>query len=406
MAEANVTVAIADPDKLMSATTSPYGFAAASIKLYRYTTEALARAATSASPGGTLVTTFTLVASTTAPSDPDIAGPYRFGYYDASQGAGSWYRYFLQDSGGSNLSPMSDPWEADNRPSWALRDILFELGDAMGQSVLKGTAATAVSTSVVDCDALFKTTFGDARFFEGWWLLCSYDAGGAAAAPEGQEARIDSVDISNGQATLEIALTAAVDAGDIILVSAYISFAAMIRAINRARERMSITPWTDIALTKNESRYPAPAGVRANTDILDARFIYSDPATYSNREEESEANIRVDSDGYRTWIYLDGVTVYPPVLRVKTERSYRDHEGALLLMGDTTMAPIEWMRPVACLAVAELLHEEDRENAEFLEMVGKWREEAARASARYAPEITRAIRRKSPTMPGPGGAPW
>ena len=105
----------------MSATTSQYAFAAASIKLYRYTSEALARAATALVPGGSLVTTFTLVASTTAPEDPDIAGPYRFGYYDASQGSGSWYRYFFQDAGGTNKSPMSDPWEADNRPSWVDR---------------------------------------------------------------------------------------------------------------------------------------------------------------------------------------------------------------------------------------------------------------------------------------------
>lgn len=406
MAEANVVVTVPDPDKLMSATTSPYAFAAAEIKLYRYTTEALARAATSASPGGTLVTTFTLVASTTAVADPDISGPFRFGTYDASQGAGSWYRYYFQSSGGGSLSPMSDPWEADNRPSWALRDVLFEVGSAMGESVIKGTADTNATANLVDCDALFKTVFADARFYEGWHLLCSYDAGGAAAAPEGEEARIDSVDVSTGIATLERALSAAVTSNDIILLSAFISFGAMIRAINRARERMKMLVTHDIALTKNENRYPAPYGVKSESDIVDARGVVVDSATNSNREYEFEMDIRVEFDGFRGWVYVDSDYPMSSVLRLRLERSYRDIEGQLLLMADTTQAPIEWLRPVACFAIAELLVEEDPENLEFKEMKGRWQMEAERASGAYAPEILRKIRRHSPTVPGPVGAPW
>lgn len=406
MAEANVIVTVPDPDKLMSATTSPYGFAAASIKLYRYTSEALARAATSASPGGTLVTTFTLVATTTQPEDPDIAGPWRFGYYDASQGSGSWYRYFLQDAGGSNLSPMSTPWEADNRPSWALRDLLYEIGQVLGNSIMKGTAASNASADKVDCDALFKTAFQSADFFEGWWVLCSYDAGASAAAPEGEEARIDSVDIATGIATLEYALTAAVTTSDLILVSAFLQPSAMIRAINRARERMTALVWQDIALTSNENRYPAPQGVRAEGQILEARSVVFDTATYSNRETEVEANIRIEQDGFRYYICLDDLDVMPPVLRIQYEKTIRDIEGELLLMGDTTEAPIEWMRAAGAFACAELLAEEDRDNAEFQQMLATAEREATRATAVYGPKITRKIRRLSPTMPGPAVAPW
>ena len=406
MAEANVSLTVVDPDKLMSATTSPYGFAAASIKLYRYTTEALARAATSASPGGTLATTFTLVASTTTPADPDIAGPYRFGYYDSSQGAGSWYRYFIQDSGGSNLSPMSDPWEADNRPTWKLRDILFEVGSAMGESVLKGVAASNSTAGLVDCDPLFKTTFQDARFHEGWWLLCSEDQAGASAAPEGEEGRIDSVAVSTGIATLERDLSAAVTTGDTILISAFTSFASMIRAINRARERMKMLVTHDIALTKNENKYPAPYGVRSESDIIDAVGVMVDPATYSNRETEYEIPIRIEFDGFRGWIYVDADIPLSSILRVRMERSYRDVEGNLTLMADSTQAPIEWLRPAAAYAISEMLADDDPDNAAFGQMVGRWREEASRASGAYAPEIVRKIRRRSPTLPGPVGAPW
>lgn len=402
MAEANVVVTLTDPDKYRSATTSPYGFAATKINLYRYATEAAARADTNGS-GGALVATFTLVATTTEPSDPNIAGPYRYGTYDASQVASTWYRYLLTDD--SSASPLSEPWDADNRPSWALRDILFEVGDMMGQSVLKGTAATNVTANLVICTSLFKSAARDARFYENWWLGCSYDAGGAGGAPEGEEALVASVDTSTGTATLDRDLSAAVTASDIVLLSAYMRPSAMVRAINRARERMKMIVTHDIALTRHENRYPVPYGVRAEADVFDVLGVFVDGATNSNRQEEFRLDYRVEFDGYQGWILLDEYPGISNVARLRLERSYRDVEGNLTAMGDTTMAPIEWMRPVGALACVEALLEDDPTEATFQQMRDRFEREAMRASAMYAPQITRRMRKRQPQLSGPRWAP-
>lgn len=400
MAEANVVVPVPDPDKLMSATYSPYGFAATKLKVYRYTTEALARAATSASPGGTLVATFTLVDSDTAPSDPDIAGPFRYGVYDSSMAAGSWYAYFFEDSGGSNRSPMSSPWEGDNAPTWALRDVILEVGSVMGDSILKGTCATNATANLVICESIFKSTVRDARMYEKWWLLCSYDADGAAAAPEGEEALIDTVNTTTGTATLERSLTAAVTASDLILISAYLQPSSLIRAINRARERMKQVVVHDIPLDKTRNKYPVPFGVRTEADVIDVRGVVVDKAG-SDMEWEFEMDYRIEFDGRQGWLYIDEFPGASNVARLRMERSYRDIEGDLLVMGDTTTAPIEWLRPVAAYAAAEALLEQDPEVPEFQNMLSRFREEVGRASGANAPRIVRRVKTNSAQHIGP-----
>lgn len=396
MADANVTLTVSDPDRLIAGT-SPYApFVVAKIQLYRYASEANARANTSA----TLVTTFTLVASTTAVADPDIAGPYRWGYYDSSQTAASWYRYRFADTGLTEFSELSDPWEADATPAHALRDILFEVGQALGGKVKRGTAS-AGALSTVTCVGLFKSSLADSRMFEGWDLIVSTDAGGAAAAPENEAAHITSVVTSTGVATLERDLSVAPASGDVFLVSALLDFEEMIRVINRAREKMVFREVIDIALAAGEDRYPAPQGVRSTTDVLEAVGVRQ--YANSNREDEHEIDYRVVRQGGRFWLEFSDYPQNTPVARITMLRNYREAEGDLLLMADTTAADREWWRPVFAYAVAAELCSIDEAEPEYQRLKADWEREAATATARFAPDVQRAVRsgygRRS--LPGP-----
>lgn len=396
VADANVFVTVTDPDRLMAGT-SPYApFVAAYIQLYRYTSEANARA----NSGGVLATTFTLVASSTAAADPNIAGPYRFGVYDGNQLAGSVYRYRFADSGLISFSDLSEPWEADNAPSWALRDLLFEIGQELGGKIIKGTA-TAGSTTTVTCTALFQSTLLDSRFHEGWDLVVSQDAGGAGAAPEGERALIASENRGTGVATLERALTTAVASGDTFLVSALIDFDDLIRIINRTREKLLFVETLDIALDSAEDLYPAPNGVRSEADIVDAVGIMQ--YANSNREDEFEIDYRLSRHGGRLWLEFSDSPESTPIARLTLLRNYREAEGELLLMSDTTTCPIEWMRPALAFAVAEHLAKESPEEPEYQRLKSDLAENAHAAAMRFGPQVQRRAKtgygRK--VLPGP-----
>lgn len=396
MSAANVFVTVTDPDLLMEGSHPLAAFEAAKIQLYRYSSEANARADSS----GTLVTTFSLVASSTAASDPDIAGPYRYGVYDSSQAAGSWYRYRFADTGLANFSALSEPWESDGRPSWALRDIIFEIGQELGGSIVKGTA-TAGAVNTVTCASLFKSTRADARFYEGWDLIVSEDAGGAAAAPEGESARIDAVNTSTGVATLERDLSAAVASGDVVMASSLIDFAELIRVINRAREKMRFEAIVDIALASAEDRYPLPYGVRSDDDVLDAVGVFQ--FANSNRENEYPVDYRVVFDGTRGWIEFSDFPETTPVVRLVVIRNYRDLEGELADMGDTTQAPIEWMRPAFAYAVAEHLVASDPEEPEYQRLRTMFEADARWAAAAFGPKTQRRVKKGygRRILPGP-----
>jgi hypothetical protein len=401
MSALNVTVTVTDPD-LLIAGNSPFApFVAAKIQLYRYTSEALARAATSGTPGGTLATTFTLVASTVAAADPNISGPYRFGYYDASQTASSWYRYMFATAGLTAFSQLSESWQSDDRDQWALRDILFEVGQLMGGSVIKGTASAGAAGSIT-CTKLFKSTKRDARFYEGWTVMITQDAGGASAAPEGEEAVIDSIAVATGVATLDLDLSAAVAASDVFIASAYLEPSEMIRIINRAREQMKVVAVVDIAIDTAENRYPAPYGVRSETDVVKAVGIYQYPN--SNREDEFEIDYRVVFDGIRSWIELSEYPDRSAVARLTVLRSYRDLEGNLSAMGDTTSCPVEWWRPAFAFAIADYLVKTDENEPEYQRLKSEFADQVPK---HFAPQIERQAKRGAgrEIVPGPRACP-
>lgn len=397
MAEVNVLVTVPDPDRLIAGTDPVAPFTVAKIQLYRYASEANARDNAS----GTLAKTWDIVASTTARADPDIAGPWRYGYYDSSQIATSWYRYRFADSGLTNFSELSDPWQAEPA-QWALRDILFEVGDYMGGMAVKGTAATNADAGLIDCASLFKSTKRDARFYEGWWGLCSYDAGGASAAPELEEAIIDSVDTATGIATLDRDLTAAITASDTVLLLAMVSPSEMIRIINRVRSEMRVLVTTDIALTQGENQHPTPYGVWSETDVISGVGIVQWGGTAANRENEFEIDYRVGFDGFRGYIEVDAPVGLSPVARFRVLRSYRDIEGELTTMGDYTQAPIDWMRPAFAMGIVDHLLGEDPTSPELNAMRGKYEEDLRQATARYAPKFERQQRRGYGRRVSPG----
>lgn len=403
MAAVNVVVTVTDPDQLYEGSAPEAPFAVRYIQVYRYTSEDNARGDVS----GTLLDagsgyTFTLVQSSTARSDPDVAGPYRYGIYDSSQAATSWYAFRFANSALDTFSLFSDPWEADGRPTITLRDLVYEMGDLLGGTILKGTAASNADAGNVLCTSLFKSSVRDTRFYQNWHLLCSKDAGGAAAAPEGEEALIASVDTATGTATLERDFTAAVTTGDEVLISAYLSFEEIRRTINRVREKMQVKQTHDIALTQDENRYPAPWGVRAETDIIDAVIVsvYRD----SNVEMEAPTGVRVIYDGFQGWIEVDpAVMANGNVLRLTVLRTYRDLEGNLDDWGDTTSAQLEWLRATAAFAVAEHLVRLDPMDQELQRLKGDLEQEAAMQSGRYAPEVNRRVMQTGGrrVLPGP-----
>lgn len=392
MTDPNILYSVTDPDGLIAGT-SPYAnFAAAYVQVYRWSSEALARAGSTGV--GTLACTFTLIASTAERSDPDIAGPFRFGYYDASAGAGSWYRARFADSGLANFSPFSDPWEVDNAAEIALRDVIKEVGKGLGGSIDTYTAEANVTAGAIVITGLWKSTVRDAYLWTNQWVLVTQDAGGSGAAPEGEEALIASVDTGTGTATLERALTAAVTTGDTVLLSAWLQPSDIIKAINLAREKMHVPVSLDIALDAKSNRYPAPQGVRTRKDIISAfgvrRYANSD------REDLFEIDVKPVHDGLRVWLEIGENPSSTPVARIQFLRSYREIEGELALMSDTTVAPLEWLRAAAAYEAAMMLVRSDPEEPEYARILALVEPDAANARDQFGPVIDR------PMNPGAG----
>lgn len=78
-----------------------------------------------------------------------------------------------------------------------------------------GTASTNVTTTTVISTGL--TGFGDAFFVTDWVMICTYDAGGAAGAPEGEVRDITAYTSTTGTFTVA-AFSAAVTVGDKVMV--------------------------------------------------------------------------------------------------------------------------------------------------------------------------------------------
>jgi len=403
-AESNVIVSIVDPDDLIAGTNPDAPFAVTKLQVFRFTTEALARSSVTGSDNGTLVTTFTLIASTVAVSDPNIAGPYRWGYYDSGQTNSSWYAWRYTDNTAAAYSLLSDPWQATDRPSWTVRDIIPELSTELGGTILTGTVDSAASTSVFTLAALFQSSVRASTFYQNWHVMVAYDAGGASAAPEAEDALIASVNTTSGAVTLERALSAQLAASDKIILCAFVSFAEILAAMNRAREEMQVERVIDIALTAGKNRYPAPPGVKSKSDILEILGVIGNSQTGNDREDEFDLYALPVNVGNRVYIDTDELPGSSAVMRVRYLSSYRDMEGSFTNMASTTTCPIEWMRPAFGWEIAKHLVKIDPTVPDFQHYEALAKSEAIEATAKYAPDVVRSIRTSAggrKALPGP-----
>ena len=122
-----------------------------------------------------------------------------------------------------------------------------------------------------------------------------------------------------------------------------------------------------------------------------------------NREQIFPIDVRLVSDGFRQWIETEETTAQTNLIRLRVLRSYRDIEGNLSAMGDTTSCPIEWWRPAFAYAVAQYLVESDESEPEYQRLLGQFQKEAAEASGRFAPDVQRRAKKGygRRVIPGP-----
>lgn len=393
----NVRIPVADPDALIAGDSPFAGFDAVYVQLYKWTSESAARTGTAGA--GTLVTTWTLIASTEQATEN--AGPFSFAYDDTTQAVGEWYRYRFADTGLAQFSSFSEPWPARRPTGATLREIIYQVGVVLGEAIERGNASAGSATSIT-CTPVFQSTLRQNNFWKGHWVLITQDAGGAGAAPEGQEALIASDVASTGVVTLDRTLTAAVASGDEFIVSAYMRPSEMIRCINRAREGMKALRTTDYAQYSTEDRYLAPVGVKAKTDLYsiagiqdlgtDTNTIAEGDVLHETWEEDGQVYFRVPAGDYAGY----------PILRLTYEVSYADLEGDLEDMGDTTYAPLAWLRYAAADECMEILTRDDSENGEFASVAMKIKNQLAIETGRYAPKMpARRAKKLNKRLPGP-----
>lgn len=386
MTASNVFVTVPDPDRLIAGNHPNAPFVVSHIQLYRYTTEAIARADTDGSTG-TLVTSFALIAASEAITDED--GPFRWGYYDSGALITSWYRYRFRDSGSTAYSQLSFPWLISQRPQTTLRELIFEAANSMGDSVKRGTA-TAGSTTTVTCTDVFKSTVVDARWHRGSYLWIEQTTD--VLAPQGEERIIDSVATGTGIATVDNAYSVTPGAGDIFQVHTWAPPSEIIRCINRVRERMFVERHHKLALDRTSTggnRYPLPGGVRQKSDVLDVRSVLINGT--SGWQSVSQMSYEVEIDGNQSWLIFFTMPD-TNVIDVVYEESYRNLEGLLTLPADVTQAPIEWLRRATAWEVYKWIYEgEDNVASRFGSRMGMTAEEVQNLSNRYGPTVTRRL---------------
>lgn len=393
MSESNVWVPVPDPAHVMGGDSPDVPFAATRLKLFRYTTEAAARASVTGADTGTLIKTWTLVAHTAAITE--AAGPYRYGYYDSGQVTGaspSWYRTHYSDTAGTTYSLLSDPWPAGAAPAWQVRELILETGKLLGEKNAFRATATAGTATTITCAVALKSTLKDDYYYRGGYILIDYDAGGARAAPEGEERLVDSVAASTGVATVDNDYTAAVASGDIFQLHMLASPLSILDNINRVRRRMYTIATQDYAIDQSNegrNRYPAPYGVTREDEIIDAAGV----AYWNDNKIDTSQRLPVvtEQDGNDVWLFFpDGAPAIGTV-RVRYEKSFRHIEGELSRMDDVTYADKDWLCKAAAWETYKLLDDSEQAANRFSRLTRLTADEVAVLSGRFAPSYVRPI---------------
>jgi len=100
-------------------------------------------------------------------------------------------------------------------------------------------------------------------------------------------------------------------------------------------------------------------------------------------------------------VRLDDYPERSHVARLRYKQNYRDLEGELTLMAHTTSAPIQWLRVAAALKTYEWLVEDDPAFPTFQQLTGMAEDRARMETGRFAPTVTRRIKRRRGVLPGP-----
>lgn len=122
------------------------------------------------------------------------------------------------------------------------------------------------TTTVVDTNTIYTTT----NALAGGTAVIVRDAGGAAAAPEGEFSRISAFDSGTKTFTLASTLTSAVASGDaVLLATPKIKLPQMIQAINDGLANLGLITLVDTSLSTvaQQREYSLPVGLKINRII-------------------------------------------------------------------------------------------------------------------------------------------
>ena len=206
---------------------------------------------------------------------------------------------------------------------------------------------------------------------------------------------------TTGVLTLERALTAAIASGDVIMTSAYLRPTEIIRCINRAREGMKMLMRVDIAVHSREATYPVPVGVRKITDVYEVLGVTT-PAGDSNADYEAPIMYSIYENGPNLFFRFFEDAWSFQTIRVVYEMSYLDYEGPLVAMGDTTNAPLPWLRAAAAAECMEVLTRDDSSQGAFVNIQASIEKKLAVETMRAASRMPARKAVQTPRgLPGP-----
>jgi hypothetical protein len=146
------------------------------------------------------------------------------------------------------------------------------------------------TTTIIDTNTIYTTT----NALAGGTAIVVRDAAGAGAAPEGEVSRIASFDVATKTFTLTSTLTAAVAAGDsILLATPKVKLAQMIQAVNDGLTNLGTISLVDtsLATVAAQREYALPVGLKIKR-VLDVLMQTKLNDSDDNRYMSIFGNIR------------------------------------------------------------------------------------------------------------------
>lgn len=148
--------------------------------------------------------------------------------------------------------------------AYTLSNLIRDGVQKHGRPAYHMLKATGGSTTTI-ADSKLDTQFIDSDTAVNGTVIVTYDAGGSAAAPENEYARVDSFAESTLTLTLDTALTAAIASGDrAMFVSSQYPLIEMERIANETVKDMGRITLIDTSLTSadNQTEYTIPTACK------------------------------------------------------------------------------------------------------------------------------------------------